>query len=425
MTITNRIYYGWWLVGTAVVCQFTFLSVGQVVVGVLMRPVIDEMGWQVWQFTLGASMGAAGGALAGIIAGPVLDKRGPRPLLMLGAVVCSLSLWGLAMQSSLWIFWTLSVVNGVLGWSFFGPVVVSSTLNKWFVRKRGWALAIGSSGVSFAGLITPLAMTAIVGWVGWRGGYGALAIFVAVTILPLALISRRRPEDHGLLPDDARPDVALSGPTVSAGNAAAYEPSMTAGQAVRTRSFWQLIIGFGLNQAALTSVLIHAFPFVTEAGFERSVAAAGLSINGLGNLVSKLVWGWGLGRFDPRVLVISAFGCSAVGVTLILVGGISGIVPLMMVGFFFYGFGFGGTIPLSEFTWARYFGRDHIGAIRGIGNPAILLFTAVTPVLVGVWFDIRGDYQAAFGVLIFLFFIAAASIGLSSPPVHRTVQTSA
>jgi len=113
----------------------------------LLGPVVDEMGWQVWQFTLGASMGTAVGALSGMIAGPILDRKGPRPLLLLGAVVSSLCLWGLALQSSLWVFWSLCVLNGLLGWSFFGPVVVSSTLSKWFVRKRGWALAIGSSGM--------------------------------------------------------------------------------------------------------------------------------------------------------------------------------------------------------------------------------------------------------------------------------------
>ena len=56
-------------------CQFTFLSVGQVVVGMLLGPVVDEMGWQVWQFTLGASMGTTVGALSGMIAGPILDRK--------------------------------------------------------------------------------------------------------------------------------------------------------------------------------------------------------------------------------------------------------------------------------------------------------------------------------------------------------------
>jgi len=138
----NRIYYGWWMVGAAVICQFTFLSVGQVVVGVLLGPAVDEMGWKVWQFTLGSSVGTAMGALSGMITGPILDRKRPRPILLLGAVVCSLCLCGLAIQSSLWLFWSLSVLNGLLGWSFFGPVVVSSALTKWFVRKRGWALSI-------------------------------------------------------------------------------------------------------------------------------------------------------------------------------------------------------------------------------------------------------------------------------------------
>ena len=276
-------------------------------------------------------------------------------------MVSSLCVWGLALQSSLWVFWSLCVLNGLLGWSFFGPVVVSSTLSKWFVRKRGWALAIGSSGVSLAGLITPLAMTAVVAWSGWRGGYMALALFVAVTIIPVALIMRRQPEDHGLLPDGDSTNPETSG--LSADRSFSNERSLTLGHAVRTRAFWQLTVGFGLNQAALMTILIHAFPFVTESGFDRNVAAIGLSINGFGNLVSKVVWGWGLGRFSPRLLVPVAFGISATGVTLILTARSLELGALLMVGFFFYGFGFGGTIPLSEFTWARYFGRGHIGAI--------------------------------------------------------------
>ena len=411
----SSVYYGWWLVGAAVVCQFTFLSVGQVVVGVLMSPVVDEMGWQIWQFTLGASMGTAVGALSGMIAGPVLDRKGPRPLLLLGATVCSLCLWGLSLQSSLWVFWSLCVLNGLIGWSFFGPQVVSSTLSKWFVQKRGWALAVGSAGVSLGGLITPLAMTAVVAWSGWRGGYMALAVFVAVVIIPIAFIMRRQPEDHGLLPDGERSNIKSAVPAKS--RSSNNDRSLTLGHSLHTRAFWQLTVGFGLNQAALMAVLIHAFPFVTESGFDRNVAAFGLSINGFGNLVSKVAWGWGLGRFSPRLLVPVAFGVSATGVTLILTAGSLNLQVLLMVGFFFYGFGFGGTIPLSEFTWARYFGRRYIGSIRGAGNPPALLMSAAAPVLVGVWFDVAGAYQWAFVAVIVSFFAAAALVAASRAPV--------
>ena len=403
------------MVGAVVVCQFTFGSVSQVVVGVLMGPVVAEMGWQIWQFTLGSSMGLAMGAISGVFAGHIVDRRGPRRLLFLGAVVCSLCLLGLSLQSSLWVFWSLSALSGLLGWTFFGPLVASSTLSKWFVRKRGWALAIGSTGTSLGSLITPLAMTAVIAWVGWRGGYMAMAVFVVVAMIPVSMLMRRQPEDHGLLPDGDQTDPKIEEPPTKM--TSSNERSLTLGHAVRTRAFWQLMIGFGLNQAALTSVLIHAFPFVTESGFDRNVAAVGLSIIGLGNLVSKVAWGWGLGRFNPRLLVPVAFCMSATGATLILTAGSLGLWALLMVGSFLYGFGFGGTVPLSEFTWARYFGRGHIGAIRGAGNPLALLMSAAAPVLVGVWFDVTGAYHWAFMAIVALFFVAASLVAASKAPV--------
>ena len=242
----------------------------------------------------------------------------------------------------------------------------------------------------------------------------ALAVFVAVAIIPIALIMRRQPEDHGLLPDG---DSTNSESIVEAANKSfSNERSLTLSHAIRTRAFWQLALGFGLNQAALMSVLIYAFPFITESGFDRSVAAVGLSINGFGNLVSKIAWGWGLSRFAPRFLVPVAFGVSATGVMLILTAGSFDLGLILMVGFFLYGFGFGGTIPLSTFTWARYFGREHIGAIQGAGNPISVLLTAVAQVTIGVWFDVTGTYHWAFIAIFASLISAAALIAASKAP---------
>ena len=100
-----------------------------------------------------------------------------------------------------------------------------------------------------------------------------------------------------------------------------------------------------------------------------------------------------------------------------MTAGLIELVPLLMVGFFCYGFGFGGTIPLSEFTWAGYFGRRYIGAIRGASNPPTLLMQAVSPVLVGVWFDLTGGYHWSFVAIIASFFVAASLIATSKAPV--------
>jgi sugar phosphate permease len=389
------------------------MSVSAAIVGVFLRPVVDDLGWKVWQFTLGSSLAVGAGAISGVLVGNIVDSRGPRPLILIGALVSAVCLFLLSLQSTLIVFWGLYFVAGLIGWNLFSPLVVNATLSKWFVRRRGWALAIGSIGISLAGLITPVAMTTIVDHFGWRTGYVVMAVFTLVVVIPIAFVMRRTPEDYGLAPDGDEKTPESGGQLASV---ATEIRSFTRAQAVRTRGFWLLIVGFGLNQAALTSVLVHAIPFATDAGFSRSMAATALAVNGFGNLASKAVWGYGLQRVQPRKLVMAAYSLSSIGVGLMLIAADSGQVPILMIGFLLYGFGFGGTIPLSEFLWARYFGRAHIGAIRGVGYPITIVGTGIAPVLVGLSFDVSLTYQPAFLVIIGAYLSGAALVWISREP---------
>lgn len=280
------------MVAAAIICQFVSMSVGQGIVGIFLGPVTTDLGWPVWQYALGPSVALGVGAFAGVFTGQIVDRRGPRPLVLVGAVVCAICFLGLAQQSQIWVYWLLNVVAGVAGWNLFGPLTISATLTKWFVQMRGWALAIGSIGVSLGGLITPIVMTRVVDSFGWRTGYMVLAAVVLVLIAPLALVMRRMPEDLGLLPDgiDEVEDETQAEAKDRAGDKAGRERvSFTRAEALRTRSFWLLVIGFGLNLAALMSVLVHAIPFATSFGFTRTTAALAVTVNGLGNLISKAV----------------------------------------------------------------------------------------------------------------------------------------
>ncbi|MEM7134869.1 MAG: MFS transporter [Chloroflexota bacterium] len=430
-----KIFYGWWIVSAAIICQFVSMSVGQGTVGIFLEPVTTELGWAVWQYTLGPSLAVGIGAFAGIIAGQIVDQRGPRLLILVGAAVCGLCLLGLAWQSQIWLYWGFHILAGVAGWNLFGPLIINATLNKWFINKRGWALAIGSIGISLGGLITPIAMTTIVDSVGWRLGYTILAIFVLIVIIPISLIMRRMPEDVGLLPDgDTMADIGDEAENDSKKengekNSESQDVrssvglSLTRAQAVQTSSFWLLVLGFGLNVAALTSVLVHAIPFATAAGFTRTIAAVALTVNGLGNLASKAVWGYCLQHIQPQRLVVSAYSISAFGVGLMLLAAWQGAAWLLFPGFFCYGFGFGGTIPLSEFMWAKYFGRTHIGAIRGVGQLITIIGPTVVPVVVGLWFDMAGTYQPAFLMLIGLYLTGAIFVGVSREPELDMAQS--
>ena len=418
--MTLRLFYGWWIVAAAVLLQFTFLSISQATVSVFLRPVVDELGWQVWQFTLGSSLAVMAGALSGVVVGGVVDRRGPRLPVVGGALVTALCLYGLARQSSPWLFWSLHLCAGLIGWTLFGPLVVNTTVNKWFVRRRGWALAIGSSGISLGGLIAPVTMTLAVDSLGWRNGYYVMALFVLAIVVPVAFLMRRAPEDSGLRPDGAS-DASMERARLSGAD---EPPSYTSGQALRTPGFWLLLLGYSMNQAALSSVLAHAIPFATDASFSRTTAALALAVNGLGNLLSKAVWGYCLQRFAARRLAVIAFSLGGTGVALMLLaassadalGSEGSATALLFAGFFCYGFGFGGTIPISEYLWVSYFGRAHIGAVRGVSQPLTIIGPTVGPVLVGLGYDMTGSYLLGFLAIIATYLLGALLVAISRAP---------
>jgi cyanate permease len=268
-------------------------------------------------------------------------------------------------------------------------------------------------------------MTGVVDNFGWRYGYLALAGAVIIAIVPIALIMRRQPEDMGLLPDGITAgDSGAAQERTRAAIVADDLQTHTRSQAIATSGFWLLILGYGLNSAALGSVVLYAIPFATSVGFARSAAAAGLGINGIGNLMAKAVWGWGLQRFDARRLAGIAFSTSASGVLLMVLAGEINNTLLLMVGFYFYGFGFGGTIPISTFLWARFFGRRHIGAIRGLGRPATLIFSTGGPIATGLFFDVSGSYVEAFLVLVFVYLLGAVAVNFSKIPTPIQTSTS-
>ncbi len=420
-----KVYYGWWILVCAVLTQFVSTSTGQMVAGVFLGPLVDDLGLQVWQFAMAVSAATAAGGIAVVLLGPLVDRVGPRKFMLIGALFASLGLFGISQQSSIWHFALFQTIGCALGWTLFGPLVINATLTKFFVARRGWALAIGSSGVSLAGIITPITMTAFVDGFGWRAGYMALAVAILVIIIPVAFVMRRRPEDLGLLPDGAG-TIEQAGPVddkVRSAIAADDRQTYTRRQAFRTSGFWLLAIGYGLNGAALGSVAMHAIPFASSIGFSRALAATGMSINGIGNLSSKAVWGWCLQRFDARRIAGVALSISATGVLTMVLASFTHNTINLLIGFFLYGFGFGGTIPISEFLWARYFGRRNIASVRGFGRPIAMIFGTGGPIVTGLWFDLSGSYTTAFMMLASVYLMGATIINISKDPPPLGDQT--
>ena len=137
---------------------------------------------------------------------------------------------------------------------------------------------------------------------------------------------------------------------------------------------------------------------------------------GIGNLLCKLVWGWALGKFEAKKLHAMTFILLLGGLLLILYSATTKELMLLMVGFFVFGTGFGGQIPISEYLWASYFGRANIGSIKGLGFPFSVAFLAGGPMIASLIYDLTGTYFKSWIVVIVLLALGGVSILCTNKP---------
>ncbi len=414
--MSGRFYYGGWLVAAGFVAQFVSVGAQNYAIGAFMVPMIDELGWSRAEFILPRSVGQFVMALTGFFIGGHVDRHGARTAMLSGLTVLAGALYLLSWVNA---WWQWVVLNGILltvGAALIGNLVVNVTLAKWFVEKRGRAIAWSSMGVSFAGIAITPPVTWFIDAFGWRAGWQAMSVAAFLLTLPVALMMRRAPEDHGLFPDGkTQAQVAAGG---GARAQADYDSSLSRGQALRTPVFYMLVFAFGMFQVNIPVVLLQTIPFMTDAGYSRAVAALMITVASVPAMLTKPVWGWLIDRVNPKPLAaLSAFFC---GVAMIM---IVWSVQARSEGweyaaFFLMGVGWGGMIPMQEVIWGSYFGRRHIGAVRGAGMPFALILGAGGPLAVAHYYDIVGNYDGAFLAVGAMSILGGAMI-LALPQVKR------
>ena len=389
----NRIYYGYWLILAAFVAQFVSVGVQNYVIGPFMIPMTEELGWSRAEYTLPRTLGQVVIAFTGFYIGTYVDRFGARRFMFAGVVILSIALYFLGQISQLWHWILLNGVILTVGAALIGNLVVNITLAKWFVVFRGRAVAFAAMGVSFAGVLLTPFTTYIIDTEGWRVTWEYLALGTLICVIPVALVMRRTPEDHGLLPDGHTEEDVLAGKTSTA--MADFANSLTRRQAVRTPSFYMLVLAFGLFGITIQVMLIQTIPFLTDENFSRSTAALMITVASVPALLSKPVWGWLIDGLDAKPLAAISAALTGASLFLIVLSVQAGALFWIYVGFAILGLGWGGMIPLQEVIWASFFGRRYLGSVRSAALPFSILLTAGAPLATSYYYDVIGNYYGA------------------------------
>src|SRR5262249_20311335 len=239
-------FYGWIVVGVA----FVTMGIGvnaRTVFSLLFPPILEEFSWP-RGLTAGAfSFGFLVSGILGPVLGGLIDRRGPRAVMLLGVAMVGA---GLGLAPLVTAPWHLYVTLGVLvagGTVCLGYTGHALFLPSWFVRRRGLAIGTAFSGVGVGSIVILPWMQRLIAGYGWRTACLAMAALVVVALAPLNLLTRRRPEDMGLHPDgDRAAEIAAGGGRHPANvvDHAWASIDWTLARAIRTARFWWISIAF-------------------------------------------------------------------------------------------------------------------------------------------------------------------------------------
>ena len=423
-----RFFYGW-LVVIASVLAGAVQSGGSVWgASVFASHMTDELGWTRSAFFGAFTLRAIVGGVLSPFIGPMQDTRsGPRILMLLTGVTMGFSLITLKWIDNIVLFYVLFGALGALTMVGGAEMLIVAIVPKWFVRMRGRAVAIASSGTAMGPLFFPFLVHGIITLVGWRDAWVVLGIGSMAIMVPLALMVRSRPEDIGLLPDGTRePDPTAQRRTHAAQGertqAARAERSMTRRQAMRTYAFWLLILAFFLSMLGMGGFHANWIPYFEDIGFSPAVGAWAATAYGVCSISVRLVWGVVAERYPVRYLLVIQALLTAVSIMLFL--NISNVPTLIIAGAS-HGLALGGFFIMRPLIIANYFGRQHLGAINGILRPFVTLSGAVSPLLIAGMFDIFGTYREAFLLATFTWVLAAGVVFLAAPPRRQRATSEA
>ena len=369
---------------------------------VFFLPISQDLGISRAATSLAFSLSRAQGAIEAPLVGYLIDRYGPRPIMVTAVFLAGLGYILLSWADSYASF--MIVYLGVISLAFVAGFVHSPMVvaNSWFIRQRARAMTVVSAAVPIGGaLISPL-LAIGVSSIGWRWAAFLSGCVFLLVCLPLTFQLKRSPESMGLLPDGettALNEGAALSISSADGNAKA---DFTSRQAMKTWMFWVLVTAMTARVTCYSAATVHFIPLMVWKGMSESAAASLLGIFALVNLVAHFVLGWIADRVNKPKLLAACHLLPAVSVVPLLFDSAHYQLWLFAIGFTLLDASF----PIVWATVGDFFGRRHFATIRGMMSFFYMWGSFAGPVLAGVIYDKTQTYWIVLWIFLTLLIVA-------------------
>ena len=395
------LFYGWRMVAAASALRVLGAGLHSFGFTVFFLPLSQDLNLSRTSTSLAFSLARAEGAVEGPIVGHLLDRYGPKPIMLAAVLLMGVGYLLLSQVHSYATF--LIVYLGVISLAHAGgfmhaPMVL---INTWFIRHRARAITVSSAAFGLGGVLVAPVLSVIVQAWGWRWGATIAGFLFLVIGIPLCLTIRRSPEGMGLLPDGDEPASNASG---KAGRGQTLQPEVdvTVAEALRSFAFWGSVLAAGIRNGSYHAISVHFVPLMVWKGLSQPQAALLLSVYAFLGMALTLMLGWFADKTNKPRMTGSICFVGAGAMLLPIVS--SSLWSLLLFTVFFSAVET--TFPLGWAIVGDLFGRKHYARIRGYMTLFYTWGGVLGPVIAGAIFDRWQTYEPLLWGLVIVFILA-------------------
>lgn len=381
-------YYGWRVVLAA--CLGVMGGFGSLFVytfTVFVKPLGAEFGWNRESVSVGFAIAAMTVGISSPLIGRLLDRFGPRRVILPCVTVFSCGIASLALlRSGLWQFYATCFVIGVVG-NGAAHLAYARSISTWFQRRLGLALAFVMVGAGLGAMVLPVVAQSIVTSSGWRTAYVSLGVLALLLGLPLSwryIVER----------DSAQ---SRSAPVAHSG--------LTWQQGVRNYAFWIIVAVLFVGSISMNGAITHLSALLTDRGITPQEAALCASLLGGSSVLGRIAVGWLLDRFFGGRVAFVVSLLTAAGIFLLARANSFSAAAFAAA---LIGIGAGGEAAITPYLLTRYFGLRGFSTLYGLTWTFYAAAGAAGPVLLGRTFDSTGSYVSLLTMLALASSLAAA-----------------
>ena len=424
--LPRNIFYGWWIaIISASVDSMKHGTFNKGFTSYII-PLRNELGIGVAAISFAEMLGRMEGGLQGPLMGWATDRFGPRIILMFGGVTSGLGFILLSFTQNYLYF--VCVFVGLLSLGFRAGYnnATMPAINQWFRRHRGLAMGLAGMGTAIGGTVIAPLMGFLVLSAGWRPAAFISGVIILVVVIPMSFLIRRDPESMGLRPDgDPIPENEINIGEVNTGEGQdaqrdrhgaavlhAGEPDFMAAEAMRTPTFWMLVLAVGMRNTVHSGVTWLMVPMIVWflMGSGRSedgaqpIAVAFVGVMSFSLLLMTPIVGWLGDRWSKKKLSSACMIGGALSMLVLVedTGHIWQVVAFVVL------LSFSETAnPLAWAIMGDFFGRRSYATLRGWQHLPDQFMSMSTPVWMGVIFDHTGSYKWALIPLVVIYCLAA------------------